>query len=79
MINLEPVLAGLLQASVLGTSAVGDRAGQRLHRVLSDPVSGQRTGNLCFASRGFWLHAARREKAEHRVSHPTPTTQARAK
>jgi hypothetical protein len=62
----EPVLAGLLQASVLGTSAVGDRAGQRIRRVLSDPVSGQRTGRLCFASRGFSLHAARREKAEHR-------------
>jgi len=62
----EPVLAGLLQASVLGTSAVGDRAGQRIRRVLSDPASGQRTGRLCFASRGFSLHAARREKAEHR-------------
>ena len=62
----EPVLAGLLQASVLGTSAVGDRVGKRIRRVLGDPASGQRTGRLCFASRGFSLHAARREKAENR-------------
>jgi len=35
--------------------------------VLSDPASGQRTGNLCFCSRGFSLHAGRQVKAHHRV------------
>jgi len=65
----EPVLAGLLQASVLGTSAVGERAGKRIRRVLQDPAPGQRTGELCYASRGFTLHAARRvgpEQADRR-------------
>jgi hypothetical protein len=55
----EPVLAGLLQASVLGTIALGERAGKRIRRVLQDPAPGQRTGALCYASRGFTLHAAR--------------------
>ncbi|MFH1807649.1 MAG: hypothetical protein ABIJ09_02800 [Pseudomonadota bacterium] len=45
----EPVLAGLLQASVQGIAATGERAGRRIRRVLSDPTAGQRTGDLCFA------------------------------
>jgi hypothetical protein len=60
----EPALAGLLKASVLGTAATGERAGRRIRRVLSDPVPGQRTGDLCFASRGFSLHAARRVRPD---------------
>ena len=60
----EPVLAGLMQASVMGTAATGERAGRRIRRVLSDPTPGQRTGDLCFASRGFSLHAARRVRPD---------------
>jgi hypothetical protein len=45
----EPALSALLQASVLGITAVGDRAGKRIRRVLDDPAPGQRTGDLCFA------------------------------
>jgi hypothetical protein len=60
----EPVLAGILQASVQGTVATGERAGRRIRRILSDPAQGQRTGDLCFCSRGFSLHAARRVKPE---------------
>jgi hypothetical protein len=60
----EPVLAVVLQASVQGTSAVGERAGKRIRRVLQDPARGQRTGDLCYASRGFSLHAARRVHAD---------------
>ena len=60
----EPVLAGLLQASVMDTAVTGERAGRRIRRVLSDPAPGQRTGDLCFASRGFSLHAARRVRAD---------------
>jgi hypothetical protein len=60
----EPVLAHLLQASVLGVAALGERAGKRIRRVLQDPAPGQRTGDLCFASRGFSLHAARRVRPE---------------
>ena len=56
----EPVLAALTVASVRGLIATGARAGQRLRRVLKDPVTGVRTAPLCFASRGFSLHAARR-------------------
>jgi hypothetical protein len=45
----EPLLAGLLQASVMDTAVTGERAGRRIRRVLSDPAPGQRTGDLCFA------------------------------
>jgi hypothetical protein len=58
------VLAVVLQASVQGTSAVGERAGKRIRRVLQDPAPGQRTGDLCYASRGFSLHAARRVRPD---------------
>ena len=56
----EPVLAALTAASVRGLTATGARAGQRLRRVLKDSATGVRTAPLCFASRGFWLHAATR-------------------
>ena len=56
----EPVLAALTAASVRGLIATGARAGQRLRRVLKDPATGVRTAPLCFASRGFSLHAATR-------------------
>ena len=54
----EPVLAVLTAASVRGITATGARAGQRLRPVLKDPATGVRTAPLCFASRGFSLHAA---------------------
>ena len=54
----EPVLAGVTAASVNGMVATGERAGMRVRRVLSDPWEGVRTGHLCYASRGFSLHAA---------------------
>ena len=56
----EPVLAALTAASVRGLIATGARAGQRLRRALRDPAIGVRTASLCFASRGFSLHAATR-------------------
>ena len=56
----EPVLAVLTAASVRGLTATGARAGQRLRRVLKDPGTGVRTAPLCFACRGFPLHAATR-------------------
>ena len=40
--------------------ATGARSGQRLRRALKDPATGVRTAPLCFASRGFSLHAATR-------------------
>mgnify|MGYP003708016479 CR=1 FL=1 len=54
----EPLLAAMTAASVQGQVATGDRAGQRVRRRLSDPQEGVRSGPLCFASRGFSLHAA---------------------
>ncbi len=56
----ESVLAALTAASVRGLIATGARAGQRLRRALKDPATGVRTAPLCFASRGFSLHAATR-------------------
>ena len=56
----EPVLAALTAASVRGLIATGARTGQRLRRVLKDAATGVRTAPLCFASRGFSLHAATR-------------------
>jgi hypothetical protein len=56
----EPLLAGMTSASILGLVSTGDRAGRRVRRVLSDPSEAVRTGDLCFASRGFSLHAANR-------------------
>jgi hypothetical protein len=45
------------RANVRGMVATGDRAGFRVRRVLSDPEDAVRTGDFCFASRGFSLHA----------------------
>lgn len=59
LLDQEPALSALLQASVLGVHAFGERAGQRIRRVLGDPATGQRTGDLCYAARGFTLHATR--------------------
>ena len=56
----EPLLAGMTSASIMGLVSTGDRAGRNVRRVLSDPGEGVRTGPLCFASRGFSLHAATR-------------------
>ena len=38
-----------------------------MRRVLSDPIEGLRSGPLCFAARGFSLHAATRIEAEDRA------------
>ncbi len=56
----QPVVAGMTSASIIGLVSVGERAGQRVRRVLQGPAEGVKTGNLCFASRGFSLHAATR-------------------
>ncbi len=62
----EPLLATITAASVQGQIAIGERAGQRVRRRLADPEEGIRTGPLCFASRGFSLHAAPRVEATDR-------------
>jgi hypothetical protein len=46
--------------------ATGERVGQRVRRRLVDPQQGVRAGPLCFAARGFSLHAATRIAADHR-------------
>jgi hypothetical protein len=56
----QPVLAGMTSASIIGLVSIGERAGQRVRRVLQDPAEAVKTGHLCFSSRGFSLHAATR-------------------
>jgi hypothetical protein len=63
----SPVLAGMTAASVSNMIATGDRAGLPVRRVLSDPAQGVRTSRLCYVSRGFSLHAARRVEAHDRA------------
>jgi len=63
----SPVLAGVTAASVHGLVATGDRAGRLVRRVLADPAEAVRTGDLCYASRGFSLHAATRVRADDRA------------
>ena len=63
-----PLLAAIAAASIRGAVATGERAGQRLRRVLRDPAQGVRTAPLCFASRGFSLHAATRIDAGNLTS-----------
>jgi hypothetical protein len=63
----SPVLAGMTAASVRNMIATGDRAGLPVRRVLSDPARGVRTSRLCYVSRGFSLHAARRVEANDRT------------
>lgn len=58
LVQEEPLLAALTAASIRGTVATGERAGQRVRRRLVDPEEGIRSGPLCFSSRGFSLHAA---------------------
>jgi len=62
----NPLLAGMTAASVRGMIATGERAGLPVRRVLSDPARGVRTSRLCYVSRGFSLHAARRIEAHDR-------------
>jgi hypothetical protein len=62
----NPLLAGMTAASVRGMIATGDRAGLPVRRVLSDPARGVKTSPLCYVSRGFSLHAARRVAADDR-------------
>ena len=66
LLDESPVLAGMTSASVSGLVAIGDRAGRRVRRVLSDPAEAIQTAPLCFSSRGFSLHAATRVEAEDR-------------
>ncbi len=54
----EPLLATITAASIQGQVATGERAGQPVRRRLLDPLQGIRTCPLCFAARGFSLHAA---------------------
>ena len=63
----EPLLATITAASIQGQVATGERAGQPVRRRLLDPQEGIRTGPLCFASRGFSLHAATRVPAADRT------------
>ncbi len=63
----EPLLAMITAASIQGQVATGERAGQPVRRRLLDPQEGIRTGPLCFASRGFSLHAATRVPATDRT------------
>ncbi len=63
----SPLLAGMTAASVQGFVATGERAGRVVRRVLSDPAAAVRTSALCFASRGFSLHAATRIDANDKA------------
>jgi hypothetical protein len=63
----SPALAAMTAASVQGLIATFERAGMRVRRLLSDPAAGIRTSNLCYASRGFSLHAATRVEGEDRA------------
>ena len=63
----EPLLAAISAASVQGQVATGERAGKRVRRLLADPAAGIRSGPLCFAARGFSLHAATRIVATDRT------------
>ena len=63
---MDPLLAQISAASVQGMVATGDRAGRRVRRRLTDPEDGVRSGALCYASRGFSLHAATRIEATYR-------------
>ena len=62
-----PLLAAISAASVQGQLATGERAGLRVRRLLADPAEGLRSGPLCFAARGFSLHAATRIDADDRA------------
>jgi hypothetical protein len=53
-------------ASIIGLVSIGVRAGQRMRRILLDPAETVKIGPLCFASRGFSFHAAKRITAGNR-------------
>jgi hypothetical protein len=59
----QPVLSGITAASVFNMVSTGERSGLRVRRILSDPAEGIKTGKLCYAARGFSLHAATRIEA----------------
>ena len=63
---MDPLRAQISAASVQGMVATGDRASRRVRRRLTDPEDGVRSGALCYASRGFSLHAATRIEATYR-------------
>jgi hypothetical protein len=63
----QPILAGMTNASIMSLVATGDRRGMPVRRVLQDPTEAVKTGNLCFASRGFSLHAATRIAAGNKA------------
>jgi hypothetical protein len=63
----QPILAGMTNASIMGLVATGDRRGMPVRRVLQDPAEAVKTGDLCFASRGFSLHAATRIAAGNKA------------
>jgi hypothetical protein len=64
----HPMLAGMTFASTKMQVAGGERAGRPVRRVLQDPSEGIKTGELCYGSRGFSLHAATRIPAGDKVS-----------
>ncbi len=64
----SPVLAGMNAASLQGLVATGKRAGMRVRKALSDPADAVRSGDLCFVSRGFSIHAATQVDAGDRDS-----------
>jgi hypothetical protein len=68
----QPVLAGMTSASIIGLVSVGERAGQQVRRVLQGSGRGCEDRHLCFASRGFSLHAATRIAAgnKHGLENP---------
>jgi len=66
LMEQEPLLATITAASIQGQVATGERAGQPVRRRRLDPQEGIRTGPLCFAARGFSLHAATRVLAADR-------------
>jgi len=60
------LLAQISAASVYGMVATRDRAGRRVRQRLADPEDDVRSGALCYASRGFSLHAATHIEATDR-------------
>ena len=64
--DAEPVLAAIAAASIQGMVATGERAGQRVRWALSDPAQGIRSASLCFAARGFSVHAGATVQAHDR-------------
>ncbi len=51
-------LAQITGASIQHRIALGENSPDRVRRILQDPHEGRRTGDLCYVSSGFSLHAA---------------------